>query len=147
VKMDLGASNVSTSVQKSILNDRLIITGNFGVQNNTGSSSATGGFVGDVSVEYLVNESGTFRVNAFNRSNSNTVKENTGPFTQGAGLSYHEDFNSRKDFILLQSFLDIFRAKENKIEKLKRKKRQTKVPPVGTLNDPVESIDKKDEDE
>jgi len=100
-----------------------------------------------VSVEYLVNESGTFRVNAFNRSNSNTVKENIGPFTQGAGLSYHEDFNSRKDFVLLQSFLDVFRAKENKIVKFKRKKRQTKLPPVGEPSEPIQSTDKKEENE
>jgi len=146
VKMDIGTNNVSTSVQKSILDDRLVITGNFGVQNGTGSATA-GGLVGDVSVEYLVNESGTFRVNAFNRSNSNTVKENIGPFTQGAGLSYHEDFNSRKDFVLLQSFLDVFRAKENKIVKFKRKKRQTKLPPVGEPSEPIQSTDKKEENE
>jgi hypothetical protein len=123
-----------------------VITGNFGVSNGT-EASATGGLIGDVSVEYLVNESGTFRVNAFNRSNTNTVKENTGPFTQGAGLSYHEDFNSRKDFVLLQSCFDVFIAKEDKVVKFKRKKRQTKLPPVGEPTDPVNSTDKKEENE
>ena len=88
-----------------------------------------------------------FRVNAFNRSNSNTVKENAGPFTQGAGLSYHEDFNSAKDFVLLQSFLDVFRSKENKVVKFKRKKRQTKLPPVGAPTDPTPSIENKEENE
>jgi hypothetical protein len=147
VKMDLGTDNVSTSVQKSFAGDRLVVTGSFGVQNTTGSSAANGGLVGDVSIEYLVNESGTFRINAFNRSNSNTVKENAGPFTQGAGLSYHEDFNSAKDFVLLQSFLDVFRSKENKIVKFKRKKRQTKLPPVGAPADPAPSIENKEENE
>jgi len=147
VKMDLGTDNVSTSVQKSFAGDRLVVTGSFGVQNTTGSSAASGGLVGDVSIEYLVNESGTFRVNAFNRSNTNTVKENAGPFTQGAGLSYHEDFNSAKDFVLLQSFLDVFRSKENKLVKFKRKKRQTKLPPVGAPTDPAPSIENKEENE
>lgn len=147
VKMDLSESNVSTSVQKSFLKDRLIISGSFGVQSDEGATSATGGLVGDVSLEYLVNEKGTFRVNAFNRSNSNTVKENAGPFTQGAGLSYHEEFNSGKDFILMQSFLDVFRSKENKVVKFKRKKRQTKVPPVGTHPDPKNTSEKKEENE
>ena len=147
VKMDLGTDNVSTSVQKSFAKDRLVVTGSFGVQNTTGSSAANGGLVGDVSIEYLVNESGTFRVNAFNRSNTNTVKENAGPFTQGAGLSYHEDFNSAKDFVLLQSFLDVFRSKENKVVKFKRKKRQTKLPPVGAPTDPAPSIENKEENE
>jgi hypothetical protein len=143
----LGADNVSTSVQKSFAKDRLVVTGSFGVQNTTGSSAANGGLVGDVSIEYLVNESGTFRINAFNRSNTNTVKENAGPFTQGAGLSYHEDFNSAKDFVLLQSFLDVFRSKENKVVKFKRKKRQTKLPPVGAPTDPAPSIENKEENE
>jgi hypothetical protein len=31
--------------------------------------------------------------------------------------------------------------------KYKRKKRQTKLPPVGTTSDPTPSIDKKDENE
>lgn len=147
VKMDLGTDNVSTSVQKSFAKDRLVVTGSFGVQNTTGSSAANGGLVGDVSIEYLVNESGTFRVNAFNRSNTNTVKENSGPFTQGAGLSYHEDFNSAKDFVLLQSFLDVFRSKENKVVKFKRKKRQTKLPPVAAPTVPVPSVENKEENE
>lgn len=126
VKMDINASNISTSVQKSFLNDRLIVSGSFGVDNE--SSSVNGGLIGDVSMEYLINDQGTFRVNAFNRSNGNTVKENAGPFTQGAGLSYHEDFSSRKDFVLLQSFMDIFRRKEKRVVQLTPKKQRTKVP-------------------
>lgn len=127
VKMDIGASNISTSVQKSFLNDRLIVSGSFGV-DNASTNSATGGLIGDVSLEYLINQQGTFRVNAFNRSNGNTVKENAGPFTQGAGLSYHEDFNNKKDFILMQTFFDIFRKKENRVVQFSRKKKKTKVP-------------------
>ncbi|NBU47539.1 MAG: hypothetical protein EBS34_08905 [Flavobacteriales bacterium] len=141
VKMDIGTTNVSTSVQKAFLNDRLIISGSFGVNNNLQGAS-TGGLTGDVSMEYLVNPSGTFRVNAFNRSNGNTVKENTGPFTQGAGLSYHEDFNNKKDFMLMQTFFDLFRKKENKVVQFTKKKQKTKVP---TLTD--QPIERKEENE
>ena len=101
----------------------------------------SGGLVGDVSLEYLINEKGTFRVNAFNRSNGNTVKENSGAFTQGAGFSYHEDFNGRKDFVLLQTVLDIFRKKKNKVVQFTRKKQKTKVPSLST--EPI----KQEEDE
>lgn len=129
VKMDIGSSNVSTSVQKAFLNDRLIVSGSFGINNNLQGASS-GGLTGDVSMEYLVNPMGTFRVNAFNRSNGNTVKENAGPFTQGAGLSYQEDFNNRKDFKLYQSVLDVFRKKENKVVNFNKPNRQkNKVPP------------------
>jgi hypothetical protein len=103
--------------------------------------------VGDVNVEYLVNESGTFRVNAFNRSNTNTVKENSGPFTQGAGLSYHEDFNDLKDFVIWQSFLDVFREKKNKSFQSKRKKRQTKLPSEAINSVPPSQIEKEEKHE
>lgn len=142
VKMDLGSTNLSTSVQKSFLNDRLILTGSFGVESGADAEeSMTNGLVGDVSVEYLVNEKGTFRVNAFNKSNTNTVNENAGPFTQGAGLSYHEDFNNWKDFVLFQSFLDVFRSREEKVVKERRKKRQTKIPEDGINNGIVPNIE------
>jgi len=127
VKMDIGAANISTTVQKAFLNARLIVSGSFGVDNSN-ASSVNGGLIGDVSLEYLINEQGTFRVNAFNRSNGNTVKENAGPFTQGAGFSYHEDFDSRKDFVLMQSLLDVFRKKPNRVVQYSRKRQKTKVP-------------------
>ena len=72
----------------------------------------------------MINEKGTFRVNVFNQSNANSVNENSGPFTQGAGISYHEEFNSWKDFELFQAFLDIFRKKEKKHFKNKKVKKK-----------------------
>jgi hypothetical protein len=134
VNVDLGESNAVASVQKNFLNDRLIITGSFGVENNTASGQATNGFVGDVSIDYLVNQKGTLRVNAFNKSNSNTVDESSGPFTQGAGLSYHEEFNNMGDFELYQSFMDVFRPKDKKYFKNRRKKKQTRLPPLAIDN-------------
>ncbi|MFM7387990.1 MAG: hypothetical protein ACKO5L_07505, partial [Bacteroidota bacterium] len=53
-----------------------------------------------------------------------------GPFTQGLGLSYHEEFNNRRDFLFMQSFFDVFRSKNNKVIKYSRKKKQTKIPPL-----------------
>jgi hypothetical protein len=81
-------------------------------------------------VEYLINEKGTFRVNAFNESNRNTVNQSAGLFSQGAGLNYQEEFNGWGDFQLIQSFLDIFRPKRNKKVKTKRNKKQIKVKEV-----------------
>jgi hypothetical protein len=143
VNVDIGSSNAMASVQKNFLNDRLVITGSFGVENNATSGQATSGFVGDVSIDYLVNQKGTLRVNAFNKSNSNTVDESSGPFTQGAGLSYHEEFNNMGDFELYQSFMDVFRPKDKKYFKNRRKKKQTKLPPlvIDNGNSPVIKTD------
>ena len=144
VNVDLGDNNALASVQKNFIGDRLIVTGSFGVESAALSGQSNGAFVGDVNLEYLVNKNGTFRVNAFNQSNSNTVKENTGPFTQGAGLSYHEDFNTSRDFVLWQSFLDVFRQKENKFVPEKKKKKQTKVPIIGVKDSTVPQVKSKE---
>ena len=143
--MDLGSSNVSTSLQKSFFDDRLIVSTTFGVQNQNGAENAiSGGLIGDISLEYLVNEKGTFRVNAFNRSNTNTVKENAGAFTQGAGLSYREEFNDWRDFILFQSFLDVFRSSDRKVLGEDRKDTRVPVPlEQGILNETKEPNRKK----
>ena len=130
----LGENSLEFGVSKSFLEDRLIISGSFGIENRLNSSFENGtgdqlrtGFIGDVFVEYLINEAGTFRVSAFNQSNTNSLDDNAGPFTQGAGLSYHEDFNNSKDFKLLQYFFDIFRPKNKKRYPIKKSKRQTKI--------------------
>ena len=142
VNVDLGESNALASVQKNFLNDRLLVTGSFGVQNNSSSGQSTSGFIGDVSLEYLVNKKGTLRVNAFNKSNTNTVDENSGPFTQGAGLSYHEEFNNLSDFELYQTFMDTFRPKDKKYFKSRRKKKQTRIPPLFVDNGNIPALKK-----
>ena len=83
-------------------------------------------------MEYKLNEAGTFRVNVFNESNDYSIiqDKNLGLFTQGAGLHYQESFDNFGNFKLAQYFLDIFRKKANKKYPIKRKKRQTSVPPI-----------------
>ena len=128
-----GENSLEFGVSKSFLEDRLILSGSFGIENKADFDAQQdedgfkAGFIGDVFVEYLINQSGTFRATAFNQSNSNTLNENAGAFTQGAGLSYHEDFNNAKDFKLLQYFFDIFRPKNKKKFPIKKKKKQTRI--------------------
>lgn len=121
-------NTVQLGLKKGFLDDRLILSGNFGVENESDNHNS---FIGDVNLEYRLNESGTFRVNIFNESNNKTIiqDQQKGHFTQGAGLHYQEDFNGGEDFKAFQAFLDIFRKKENKRDKNKRKKRQVLVPP------------------
>jgi len=84
--------------------------------------------VGDVSVDYRLNDDGSFTLNFFNESNSGTEAE-LGPYTQGVGLHYTETFNSAGEFRLLQRFLNLFRKKENKVD-LKREKNKVRLPPI-----------------
>jgi len=112
-----GESSVEFGVTKGFLDDRLVVSGSFGVGQYNQSNSNQNNLIGDLSIEYLINEKGTFRANVFNESNANSVMQNTqrGHFTQGVGVNYREDFYNFRDFKLLQFILDIFR-KNKKLE-------------------------------
>jgi hypothetical protein len=128
-------SSYELGVSKQFLDNRLIVQGSFGVERNVPTGTQNQNMlVGDVSVEYLLNESGTFRISIFNESNDYSViqDKNLGLFTQGAGIQYHEDFDNAENFMLLQYLFDIFRSKENKKISTKRKKEQTPVPKNGS---------------
>ncbi len=134
---DLSGDNLyEFGVSKGFLDNRLIVSGSFGVESATTESEngenpiSEQTLLGDVNIEYVLNDDGTFRINIFNESTDRTViyeAADKGLFTQGAGLSYKEDFNNIKDFSLVQSFLNIFRKKENRI---RSKKRQGNLVPV-----------------
>ncbi len=132
----LNETSIGFGMKTQFLKDRLIVSGTFGVGGisggETSNSATTNNIIGDVNVEYLVNEKGTFRVNAFNESsnsstNATTADNASGLYTQGVGLSYHEDFQNWKEFMLLQYGLDLFR-KEKKYWKKNPEKPSRKVP-------------------
>ncbi len=141
----LGSSSQTIGFQTNALNNKLVITGSFGVENNSaGSNQST--LIGDLNLEYILDENGNFRVSIFNESNDYSViqDKNLGPFTQGVGLQYRESFQTYKDFTLLQTVLDFFRRKENKRIKFTRKRKQTPVPPVNAPKQEV--VQPKDEE-
>ena len=131
-----GDNTFEFGVSKGFLDDRLILSGSFGVESygkeevDADGTIHTGQLIGDLNLEYLLNEAGTFRVNIFNESNDHTVIQDggEGDFTQGAGLSYKEDFESFRDFKVAQYVLDVFRKKGNKRYPNKRRRQQRPVP-------------------
>jgi hypothetical protein len=135
--LTLGTS-YSVGITKGFYGDRLILKGNFGVEN-TGASSYTNKNlpIGDVNLEYTLNEAGTFKINIFNESNQNRIySNNTALFTQGAGIQYQEEFNSFKNFKVYQYFLDVFRSKENKKMKTNKNKNRKPLPSNNYLPSP-----------
>ena len=55
--------------------------------------------IGEVKVEFLVNEAGTLRTTFFNRQNEIQYTQEEQGYTQGVGLSYQINFNNFKDFL------------------------------------------------
>lgn len=142
---DLSGDNLyEFGVSKGFLDNRLIVSGSFGVESATTETEpgedpiSEQTLLGDVNIEYVLNDDGTFRVNIFNESTDRTViyeAADKGLFTQGAGLSYKEEFNNMKDFSLAQTFFNIFRKKKNRV---RTQKRQDNLVPVEGIKEDEE---------
>ncbi|MBK7855978.1 MAG: translocation/assembly module TamB domain-containing protein [Bacteroidetes bacterium] len=87
------------SLSTEIFNDRVSIDGSFGVNNNNTSSSASN-VVGDFNVEFKASRDGRVRLRAFNKTNTNTyLNYLNSQYTQGIGIFYREEFNTRKELV------------------------------------------------
>ncbi|MCR4764998.1 MAG: translocation/assembly module TamB domain-containing protein [Bacteroidaceae bacterium] len=72
-----------------LLNNRLLLNGNFGYRENRMSNTS---FVGDFDAQLLLNESGSIRLKAYNQTNDRYFVR-TNPTTQGFGIIFKKDFN------------------------------------------------------
>lgn len=107
----LNSDQLDLTLNKQLFNNRLVIDGNFGVNNSANKSSNSSNYIGDVSVDYKLSSSGKYRVKGFNRSNDNTqVLNSGGPFTQGVGIFYREEFESLSE--IYNRYLDKIRKKK-----------------------------------
>lgn len=79
-----------------LLNNRLLINGNFGYRDNPLANS---NFVGDFEAEWLLTRSGDIRLKAYNETNDRYYTR-TNLNTQGVGIIYRKDFNKWKDLHL-----------------------------------------------
>lgn len=91
-----------------LLNNRLLINGNFGYRDNPMSNS---NFVGDFEAEYLLNQSGDIRLKAYNETNDRYYTK-TNLTTQGVGLLFKKDFNKWNELFFWNKW---------KLKKLNRK--------------------------
>jgi len=96
---DINPDQLEVALSKQILNDKVIINGNFDVRS-TGNDPNTDQITGDFDAEVKLTEKIRFKV--FNRYN-NPYTGKTEPYTQGVGVFFRQDFNK---------FSDLFRKKE-----------------------------------
>lgn len=76
-----------------LLNNRLLINGNFGYRDNP---MANTNFVGDFEAEWLLTRSGDIRLKAYNETNDRYYTK-TNLTTQGIGVIFKRDFNRWSD--------------------------------------------------
>jgi len=84
---------VSVSTQ---ISNRILINGKVGIPVGGVTESVV---VGDVRIDFLLNEDGTLRANIFNRENDLQFIGEANGYTQGVGLSYSYDFNTFKELL------------------------------------------------
>ena len=98
-----------------LLNNRLIINGNFGYRENTLQNS---NFVGDFEAIWLLTPSGELRLRGYNQTNDRYFTKST-LTTQGIGLMYKKDFTDWGE--LFDWFL---RRRRNRTSRQKQKEEQ-----------------------
>lgn len=94
----------------SLLNNRLLINGQFGYRDN--AATATQGFIGDFDVRYHLFPNGNLAIRVYNQTNDRYFTKNA-LNTQGLGLIIKHDFNSWRDMI----------RRKNRNAKTKREKK------------------------
>ena len=90
---DINSQELQVALSTQLLNDRVVVNGNFdfrGANNSYGNP-----ITGDFDVEYKITEKIRFKV--FNRFN-NPYTGRGAPYTQGLGLFYKHDFNKLFNF-------------------------------------------------
>lgn len=93
-----------------LLNNRLLINGNFGYRDNALSQT---NFIGDFEVEYLLTKNGNFRVKAYTKTNDRYYTKTT-LTTQGLGFVFKRDFNDWRDFFGIDNPGKIMKRKNGK---------------------------------
>lgn len=78
-----------------LLNNRLLINGNFGYRDNP---LANTNFVGDFEAEWLVTRSGNIRLKAYNETNDRYYTR-TNLTTQGIGIIFKKDFDKWNELL------------------------------------------------
>jgi len=81
----------------NFLNDRMTMSTSIGYYDDRTAAAAYNNIYGDISVEYNINKSGTWRVKAYtyigNRDNNYYLYETSYNYTAGVALAYKQDFD------------------------------------------------------
>lgn len=88
--------DVEGILQGSLLNNRLLINGNFGYRDTPVANS---NFIGDFDVKYLLTRSGSVALKAYSETNDRYFTK-TSLTTQGLGVLLKKDFTSWKDLVI-----------------------------------------------
>ena len=126
-----------TMLSGQLLNNRLLINGNFGYRDNP---MANTNFVGDFQAEWLVNRSGNIRLKAYNETNDRYYTK-TNLTTQGIGIIFKKDFNKWNELLFWNKWkLKRLKRKQVKEDTSARTASPEEIPPGSTIQTGKEGI-------
>jgi len=99
-----------------LLNNRLLVNGNFGYRDNP---MANTNFIGDFEAEWLINRSGDIRLKAYNETNDRYYTK-TNLTTQGVGIMDKKDFNKWSDLFFWNKWKLRNKRKREETEKVQQ---------------------------
>lgn len=88
---DFSDVEFDVALSSNLLNDRLLLNGNFGYRDKALNNNQ---FIGDFDVEYLLSRQGNWRLKAYNHFNDRNLYVKTALTTQGLGLVFKHDFDT-----------------------------------------------------
>ena len=84
-------TEVEMLLSSQLLNNRLLLNGNFGYKNNALQKNA---FIGEFDLEYKLTKNGEIRLKAYNHANDMYQYLRQSMMTQGVGLMFKKDFTT-----------------------------------------------------
>ncbi len=93
---DFSDVEVDLALSSHLLNNRLLLNGNFGYRDKAMNNNS---FIGDFDIEYLLNRRGTIRLKAYNRYNDQNYYVKSALTTQGVGIMFKRDFDNMFSFL------------------------------------------------
>jgi len=93
-------TQLDLNAQKKLFNDQLIVSVGSGVsiEENSGNNQATTPVVGNISLEYIFSEDGTWRIKGFRKNEFESVIEGQLIVT-GVSLIYQKEFNKFRELV------------------------------------------------
>lgn len=89
-KGDFTDMEFDLALSSRLLNNRLLINGNFGYRDRSTSNTQ---FIGDFDIEYLLSKNGNLRLKAYNHFNDQNYYLRSALTTQGVGVVLRRDFD------------------------------------------------------
>lgn len=96
---DISNEEIALALSTQLFNERLSLSGNFGVSRGTSANQKPSNVIGDVRIEYKINDDGRIRLVVYNESNDyRGITTQQSPYTQGVGILYQQEFDNWDQF-------------------------------------------------